>query len=195
MIPLPDTTNDFLAGSMYDTPTDSMFAVDFISPPKQKSIYRWDRKTKKFFGAYIEGEENPSFIWPVKGCRDQFIVGFEGVIKLVEWDGISETATVICPLFEAYGHMNYALADRAGRLYFGTINYNTFCSAGNNYALYRYDKGRVTTLINNTITTTGLAIDYKRKKCYVADACEFTINEYDYDPRTGDISKFSLVSK
>lgn len=192
MIPLPDGKNNFLAALVWDAQSHSLYAVDFISPTGANSISRWDRNTKEIFSAVIEGEVNPSFIWPVEGCKNQFIVGLEGVLKLIRWNGISKTATVIRSLFKAYGHMNYALADRAGRLYFGTLNYSSFCSAGDDYATYLYDKGSVTTLVENTRTTTGIAIDYKREKFYLADACDFRIDEYDYDQKTGDISKFEI---
>lgn len=191
MIPLASGSHNFLAEITWDFCTGSFYAVDIISPPGVCSIYRFDYKTQKIYGAVIEGETNPFFIKRVRGHKSRFIVGFQGVIKLIKWDGVSKTATVIQTLYKAYGAMKYALADRAGRLYFGTSNCNTFCSAGKDYALYCYDKGSVRTILTNIKTTTGLTIDYKRNKFYVANACEFRIDEFDYDPKTGDISKFS----
>lgn len=186
-VKLLDVPNNFAFAPIFDSKTENAYAIDFISPIGVKSIYRYEYSTQRIFGATVVGEESPSFIVPVEGCDTEFVVGFNGVAKLVRWDRVSEVATVIRTLFTAYGHMNYAMADRAGRLYFGTLNNSLFCSAGADFAMYRYEKGIVTKIVQNIKSSTGMAIDYKRNKFYQVDACNFRIVEFDYDPKTGDI--------
>lgn len=78
-------------------------------------MFRHDLRTGQVHAATIPGETSPSFIVPVEGCSNQFILGFDGTLKLIQWDGVSPTGAILRTLFTAYGHMNYALADRAGR--------------------------------------------------------------------------------
>lgn len=124
-----------------------------------------------------------------EGCDTEFIVGLNGAAYLVPWDGVQEIVFVNRTLFIANGHMSYAMADKAGRLYFGTYNNSIFCASGTDYALYRYDKGIVIKIVQNIKSTTGMTIDYKRNKCYHIDSCNFRIVQFDYDPKTGDICK------
>lgn len=190
VIALQDFKSNFLFGAVWDSKSQSAYATDFVSLPDVNSIFRYDYNTQIFYAATISGEISPSFIWPIEGCNDEFVAGLDGVIKLIRWNGVSPTATVIRTVLTAYGHMNYFLADRAGRLFFGTLNNTLFCAANNDYAFYRYSKGSVTKLIGGLKTTTGLAIDYNRNKFYHADACSYEISKFDYDPKTGDICKY-----
>lgn len=139
------------------------------------------------YGAEIIGEESPSFIYPIEGCYNEFVVGFLGVVKVIRWDGKSTKATVVRTLFNAFGHMNYAYADKKGRLFTGTLNRTIFCSAPADFATYRYANDKLTTIFPNMKTTTGLTIDYKRNIFYHGDACRYQIVGLDYDCKTGNI--------
>lgn len=187
---LPDLQNNFLAGAVWDSETQNAYYIDFVSPSGTNSVYRYDYTTQQTYAAAIPGEINPSFLWPVKGCNNTFIIGLDGVIKLLHWDGVSPAATVIRPILTEYGHMNYFMVDRAGRLYFGTLNGTILCSAPPEFSMYRYSKGSITKIFQNLTTTMGLAIDYKRNKFYHADTCRYQIVELDYDPSTGDICEY-----
>lgn len=191
---MPDT--NFIAGTIWDARTLSRYSVDFISPPGVKSIYRYDYRTSQIYGAEIIGEQSPSFIYTVEGCDTEFVVGFLNFVKLIHWDGVSSTATVIQTLFEVKGHLNFALADKKGRLFTGTLNDTIFCAAPNEFATYRYADGQLTTIFTNMGSTSGLAIDYERNKFYHADFCRYQIVEFDYDCKTGDICNyFSFIHK
>lgn len=96
-------------------------------------------------------------------------------------------------LFEVKGHLNYALADKKGRLFTDTINQTIFCSSPAEFATYHYANGQLTTIFTDMITTMGLAIDYKRNKFYHGDACQYQIVELDYDCKTGDICKYKII--
>lgn len=78
-----------------------------------------------------------------------------------------------------------------GRLYSGLHNNRIFCSAPPNYGFYLYSKklksGKRQQKFDNFITTTGMAVDRKKNKLYHADACGYTIMQYDWDPKTGEI--------
>lgn len=103
---------------------------------------------------------------------------------------MSSTATVLRTLFEVKGYLNYAIADKKGRLFTGTINQTILCSAPSEFATYRYANGQLTTIFTDMTSTTGLTIDYKRNKFYFCDACRYEIIELDYDCKTGDICKY-----
>lgn len=181
---------NFLTGLLWDSPTQSLYAVDLISPEGTNSIYRYDLKTGQMYGAQITGEESPNFILPIEGCDNEFIVGLLYFAKVIRWDGVSATATVLRTLFEVEGHLDVSQVDDKGRLFTGTFNDTVFCSAPAEFAAYRYANSQLTKIISNTRLTTGWAIDYKRNKLYYTDACTYQIQQFDYDFRTGDISKY-----
>ncbi|XP_055295199.1 uncharacterized protein LOC129564971 [Sitodiplosis mosellana] len=187
IIPISMPNTNFIAGAVWDAQTQSIYAVDFVSPTGVNSIYRYDYNTGQIYGAQITGEQSPSFIYPVEGCDNEFVVGLLGVVKVIRWDGVSPTATVVRTLFEAYGHLNYAYAEKKGRLFTGTLNRTTFCAADNVYATYRYAKYQLTTIFTNMKITTGL-INYELNKFYHGDACRYQIVELDYDCKTGDVN-------
>lgn len=187
VVPVSTPNTNFIAGTIWNAKTQSLYAIDFISPRGIYSIYRYDYNTGQIYGAEIIGEESPTFIYPIEGCDNEFVVGFLGVVKVIRWDGKSTKATVVRTLFTVYGHMNYAYADKKGQLFTGTFNSTTFCSAPAEFATYRYANNQLTKIFSNIRTTTGLTIDYKRKIFYHADACGYQIVGLDYDCKTGDI--------
>lgn len=102
----------FLAASFWNSCTQNLFMVDFISPNSTNSIWRYVYKMGQFYGCYIIGEVNPSFIIPVIGDNNnQFVFSLEGFVKLIYWDQFSPMASVIRTLFNVFGYLNYAPTD------------------------------------------------------------------------------------
>lgn len=184
---MPPTS--FLVSPLWDEDTQSLYMTDFVSPPGVNSIYRYDYAARTINAASIVGEVNPAYIIPVVGNATLFVVGFEGIVKLINWDRVSPTATVVRPLFTVYGHLEYAATDSKGRLYTGTLNGNLFCAVPADYAAYRYANGKLTTLFKNIRSTNAIQIDERYGKLYHADGCQHKIVGFDYDVETGDICK------
>lgn len=149
-----------------------------------------------------ENESNPSFIIPVEGERNKFAVGLKRRIAIVEWDGNSVSAKV---LYDALvvekedkfqnNRFNDGKADSAGRLYSGTmrrVKDGKILYDVTDGTLYRYTNGdEVKPLVEKIGISNGLAFDEKKRKFYYIDSCGSNVREYDWDPKTGDISKWN----
>lgn len=135
-----------------------------------------------------------SSIIPVKGFRNQFAVGLEAAVKVVQWDGRSPNANVIRNVFSVNGsnNMNYAAVGPNGRLYAGTFGAE-LCSSVANSSLYSFSrKAGVQTVFTGMKMNLGFAWYAKKQKFYYLDSCQFRITEFDWDPKTGMICKYCL---
>lgn len=169
--------------------------IDYLSVGKNNSIFCYNISNGQVSAAYIENEFGPSFIVPVGGCKNQFAVGLENVVKIIKWDGISSSAQVIRSLpkveRDIVSHFTYALVDPKGRLYTGTHNKEKLCSASPDHGFYLFSKlAKPRRVLKHTRLTTGIAINRNENKLYFADPCCFNIVEYDWDPKTGEICKY-----
>lgn len=175
----------------WDVETQSLFYVDEFS--ENKTIFRYDFNQNIVYSANIIDETRASSIIPIQNRKNQFAVGLDRGVKIIQWDGKSSSAKVISTLFdieEKFGtptnHMNECEADSQGRFYGGTIKPD-ICNPNTpaNSSFYRYTKQHgLVKLINGLRVANGLAFDGKTNKMYFIDSCDFYIREYDYNPRT-----------
>lgn len=75
-----------------------MYFANLISP--NVSIFRYDFNERRVYPATIVGETLVSFIIPIEGCPSQFAVSAGRSMKIIEWDGVSREAHVICTVFD-----------------------------------------------------------------------------------------------
>lgn len=211
---------DLGEGPHWDAKSQSLYFVDMF----QAGIYRWDYHKNKTFGATVgkkcnfnqywisltndciliqtpslEGCTWASFIIPVKGSSNQFVVGDGTRFVLITWDGISDKAKivkVIADLGEAdkTNRFNDGKADSKGRLFAGTLKAE---QCGNPFEInsgkfFRFDakNGKFVEQFDKVFISNGLAWNDKTKKFYYADTGAYDVKEFDFDGN-GDLSEFN----
>jgi gluconolactonase len=139
-----------------------------------------------------------SFIIPLKGFDDQFVISSTKKLLVIEWDGRSPKAKVIRTVGEVDKGpvdtvFNDGKADPRGRLFSGTMRKIV---DGDLYkeplgTFYRYSKENhgFVALKSKIGISNGLAWNTATNKFYYVDSLAFDVKEFDYDPITGDICK------
>ena len=121
---------------------------------------------------------------PLKDADGSFVAGKSGL-----WVLEGETKRRIRNLddiYEDYRRSNDAKADPFGRVYFGSCTADDAHEPGG--ALYRYDRGEIACVQENTRIANGMAWNRERTKFYFSDSLYHEVFVYDYDPRTGAVS-------
>lgn len=174
----------------------SLYYVNFFPVGNESSLFRYSAEDKSFHGAYIEGNNMPSFIVPLsKRCEDLFAVGIGHDIMKVHWDGESDKATIVDKILtvepeDQMSRLDIAKADPTGRLYFGTFSLSLCGNKTASRASYTYsEKDGVKKILSETFSTSGIAFNEDIKKAYIMDTCTAIIKEFDWNKKTGDISK------
>lgn len=86
---------------------------------------------------------------------------------------------------------NDGKADPTGRLYSGTMKYAANLFEATDGTVYRYASGEdVRPVIGNVGISNGFAWNGVKQKMYYIDTALLNVREYDWDPVTGDVSKF-----
>ncbi|KAJ2950861.1 hypothetical protein O0L34_g5220 [Tuta absoluta] len=158
------------------------------------SIHRYEPATGHHTRAKLDGM--PTFIIPIEGRKNRFVVGLDRQVVEVEWSGAPDAARVVKTVAEVDHHepgnrFNDAKADPRGRLFAGTMGHEYAPGKFNlkKGSLYRIDPdGNVTKVATNIDISNGLCWDLAQKAFYYADSFEYTVRRYDYDVDTGDIS-------
>lgn len=172
----------------YCNESDSLYFTDYLS----RQIHRFEFSTKRTFTATIENDVLTSFIIPVEGSRNRFIVCGNFTIFMIEWNGKDKVAKVIRSLMTvtptqrnpATGY-GYAKISPNYQFYDGSFRV-TMCSKTPdplNAALY-YN----TEPVWKNIAVSG-AFDWNVKKnlLYLVDTCNSQILEFKWNPKTGKI--------
>lgn len=164
----------------------------------QGGIFRYDYAEKKVYSATIDGEAGVAFIIPVANSTNsnEFAVGLVKKVGIAQWDGVSPKATIQRIAFEveqdkATNRWNAAKADPTGRFYGGTMHADKGIEIATG-ALYKYTKtdGPVE-VVKDVKISNGLAWNQQTNKVYYVDSGKFNVKEYDWDPSTGVLCKFS----
>uniref|UniRef100_T1H3P8 SMP-30/Gluconolactonase/LRE-like region domain-containing protein n=1 Tax=Megaselia scalaris TaxID=36166 RepID=T1H3P8_MEGSC len=125
--PLPNSVADLGEAPHWDIATQNLYYVDIVNG----KLLRYDYNENKVYHCKIENVSVVGFVVPVEGEANQFVVGAERDISIVEWDGFSETCKVVKVLAqveqgdEIYdgNRFNDGKCDPRGRLYAGTMRY------------------------------------------------------------------------
>lgn len=187
-------------GPHWDISRQSLYYNDIYGD--KQSISRFDYKEGKTFNAVIPGYPVISFIIPVDGTTDQFIVGAGKKIVLIQWDGKSGQAKALNDVGEVEQNLvenrfNDAKCDPSGRFYGGTMR----IEVGNDIfekrlgTLYRYTKNEKFVPLKAEIgVSNGLTWNEKTNKFYYIDSCDLDVKEFDFDPKSGNICEFKVFA-
>lgn len=111
-------------GPHWDIERQSLYYNDIYGD--KQSISRFSYNEGKTYNAVIPGHPVISFIIPVHGTQDQFIVGSGKKIVLIQWDGKSSQANAVRTVGDVEpdlpeNRFNDAKCDPFGRFYGGTM--------------------------------------------------------------------------
>ena len=187
---------DLSEGPHWDPVSKKLYFVDIFA----QKIYRYDPATKSLTSTYVE--EGPiGFTIPVDGASGKLVAGVSTDLVLLTWDGkkdLAKCATQKLVTLESdplETRWNDAKADKSGRLWGGTIglekngvfppNIGSFYSVGNDLRLKKH--------ISSVTISNGVAWSLNEDKLYYIDSTTYHVTEYDYNPKTGDISNKRTV--
>lgn len=188
-------------GPHWDHKSQSLYYVDIFG--NKCSVLRYCLAEEIVYCAKIPGQPVVTFIIPVAGTKDQFVVGLSRAVGVIRWDGKSRKAIllrIVLPIEHCSNCQNNifndAKADPGCRLFAGTKRSEACADRitptyGN---LYRVGGGEPTLILNKPKSvriSNGLAWSTKLNKFYYIDSCAYNIKEYDWDPCTGDICMLS----
>jgi gluconolactonase len=145
----------------------------------------------------ILGERTISFCVPIKGKKDQYIVGAGRRLLLVNWDGnttIGQIAKVLGEIPINGVRINQVNVDKQGRLYFGTMISEEQGDVMDLHkrigGLYRFTSAEgLVQLKDNVGVGNGIAWNSNFSKMFFTDSFDLSIYEFDFDLKTGNISK------
>lgn len=184
-------------GPHWDVDRKVLYLVDI---PKAL-VLKYDPATKKLNQAKVDAPF-VSFILPVKGTSDKFVVGLGRDLAIIRWDGVSTKVpkSDIEVLFQVEpdrpnNRFNDGKSDPVGRVFAGTMGGEIDgVPEQKRGALYRFGKERkLKTLATEIGIANGLAWTEDNKTLYYNDSLTFTVDAFDYDINTGDISNRRVV--
>lgn len=184
--------------------TQSLYYCDIYGT--ECTVLRYCPADKKVYCATVDGYPIITFIAPVAGTHDNFVVGCNKSIEVIQWDGKSSKAkwvrTVLvvekCPEFETNA-FDDGKADPYCRLYAGTRrvlncdDLDTVPTYGNFFRVSKRESPVTLSKPRTVRLSNGLIWNRKLNKFYYIDSCYWNIREYDYCPTTGDICEYQSV--
>lgn len=179
-------------GPHFDIKTKSLYFVDI----PRAQILRYDSNKNKIYRAQIKDNQLPvSFIIPIDGRKDEFVVSTGLKVCVIQWDGKHEEATIVETLTQVdhdkkENRCNDAKVDPSGVLYFGTMGDDTKydLSVKRVGSLYCYSDKTGTKFLKGDIgISNGMAWDVKRRKFFYIDSMTRDIKQFKYEPVYGEI--------
>lgn len=173
--------------------TNCVFWTDVLSG----QMCKLDLCTNGMSMCRLKDEQVVSFIIPIEGVKDQFIVAAGKRLLLINWNGVTTMANTIktlCELPINGVRINQCKVDKRGRLFFGTMIcelYGSFINlqrrAG---SLYRFTMEEGLVEVKDCIgLSNGITWNKSDTKMYYVDSYELSVYEFDYDLETGEASE------
>lgn len=191
---LPSPRNTVGEVPHWDVKTRSLYYIDIAG--YNSTLLRYDYDENKVYQAHIDGAATLLFLLPIKCAKDYFLVGIDLKAVIVYWNGRTKKATVIRTLFEvnekSSNVINDIKTDEYGRFYGGTKSVES-CDTGAapTGAFYTYSNRKgLQKFFGNVYISNGLTWVRQTNKFYYADSCTYDVKEFDYDPKTGSLSKY-----
>ena len=139
--------------------------------------------------------------WPMPesiGCfalraEDGFVAALRSGIWFVDRRGKLGRKIANAPYDPAHHRFNDGRADPQGRFWAGSMNENRDASTAK---LYRLDSDfKLTTMISGVMISNGLAWSPDSRTMYHTDTPTRTINAWEFDPATGDVSNLRVFAR
>lgn len=165
----------------------------------------WDDRLKELFWVDIEGSKLHRFR-PADGGRRTYelgqkigaavpsegggwIVALQDGLYRLDLESGSTGLVAASPEAALNNRFNDGKCDAAGRLWIGTIS-GKWQADG---TLYVLDRGQLTARVPGVVCSNGLAWSIDNKTLYYIDSGEKTVNAFDYDAASGEISNRRIV--
>ncbi|XP_044258190.1 regucalcin-like [Tribolium madens] len=178
-------------GPHWDTSTQSLYFVDIFG----KLIVKYTPATKKVAKVTV-APKTASFVIPVQGKKDQFVISLNNELVIISWDGGSDKIGIVENLATIDNNFNDAKCDPKGRLWAGsqTLDENDFMKSEPLGHLYSLDSNKqFKKCLDKIRIANGLAFNEKLKKMYYIDSLIGTIDQFDFDVNTGKISNRKVL--
>ncbi|KAL7633389.1 UNVERIFIED_CONTAM: hypothetical protein RMT77_016260 [Armadillidium vulgare] len=184
-------------GPHWNEEDQTLIFVDIVNG----NIHRYFLQTQRMQNAHLEDigtGSTVSFIIPVEGAEDIFIVSVGTSIALIKWspaepENQTKKPILLLSLDAKEGQhvqFNDAKCDSKGRLYIGTTIKDIEKLFGENFgSLYSIDSDlKISRLVSNVRISNGLAWSKDNKTLYYIDTLELRVDAFDYSFETGDIT-------
>lgn len=184
-------------GPHWDVETQSLYYVDIFG----KAIHRYVPATKKHTKAVI-GTNHVTFIIPVDGQKDKYLISIGRELAVVTWDGESEKVSdtrKICEVENAPetigNRFNDGKCDASGRLWAGTMGEEKVLGhiKPENGSFMSFEGGKAKTHLTKVGISNGLAWNSDNTKLYYIDSPKLTVDQYDFDIKNATISNKKVV--
>lgn len=185
----------------YDAEKNSMIYLDaagsFAFKPE---IFRHDLATNVTKKAKIDGlpiNTKLGFVIPFKGSDDLYAIGAGRDLIVVQWDGESDEAKLLCTQFEIEpietNFLHLAHTDPWGRFWTESLR-QVMCDKNSKtppgHILMSNDGKTLTPMVENLTIANDFVFDRIRNILYYGESCSAQIRAQDIDPTTGALCKF-----
>lgn len=179
----------------WDSSLQRILLVDFFDG----NLINIDYKTKQTVKATIDGISKTTFIIPVKGDNNHFVVSNKLSASVIEWSGKEPVAKVSRNLFTVergseYAETNWNIALASPKCtFFGGTYRGSVC--GNTkepdaeFFIYGKESGIEKIDLPGLKASSGIVWNKEGTKFYHTAGCGRAIREFDYDSATGKICK------
>jgi gluconolactonase len=175
----------------FDKDINVLFWTDVLAG----QIFKLDLNNQMINACRILGEKTISFVVPIKGKRDQFIIGAGKRLLQITWDGqqtMGQIQKVLGEIQTNGARINEVSVDKQGRLFFGTmINEEQGDVMDHNKrlgGLYRFTMNEGIVLLKDNIGMgNGMVWNNQFNKMFFVDSFDNNVYEFDYDLKTGNI--------
>lgn len=175
----------------WDDDTNSLYYIDLFG----KAFYRYSYDEDKVYKLVVDSASYATFIQPIEGHRNRFLIGINGTASVFNWDGHSSEAAKVKDVFSIAPNTNFNSFTVGPNNDFIAGGFGgVFCGSEANISLYQYDAatGELCSGEAHYKSITGLALNEKENTLYNLDACTQTIKALDYNPQNGDLCKTEI---
>lgn len=189
-------------GPFWDSEKQTLFFVDIAG----YTVHSYHPSTRTHTTAYIG--KDVGFIFPIKGTKDEFLIGRGNDLVHLKWDGFNSTLTpemkILSTVDQAKpgNRFNDAKVDASGRLWAGTMGYDYPLTGvkPNQGTLYRMSQDpsspgpcKLEPVVSPVSISNGIAWNSENTLMYYIDTPTRKVDVFDYDIRSGSIANRRTV--